>query len=386
MYNFDNIIIREGTSCVKYDARKEVFGTENVLPMWVADMDFQSPPAVIEAARKLCDHGVFGYGFRSESTVEEFIKWVSRRHNWEVKREWISSSPGIVTAMPLTIRAFTSAGDKILIMTPVYPPFHSVVKDDGRQLICSPLVLRDGQYQVDWKDFETKLKSGVKLFILCNPHNPLGRVWSREDLKKMGELCCKYNVIIFSDEIHADLELFGNRHTATASISEEIARNTITAMAPSKTFNIAGLLNSVIVSSSERLLSGFNKQLSLMHLNEGNIFGNVAMEAAYKYGESWLDELIKYLEENVNYTCDFINSEIPSIKMIKPQASFLLWLDFRETGYSHQEVGERLVKIAKLGLNDGIAFGKEGTGFRRMNIGTPLSVVKEGLIRLKSAF
>lgn len=386
MYNFDKVISREGTSCVKYDLRKAVFGTEDLLPMWIADMDFQSPPAVIDAAQELCNHGIFGYAFRSESSIEAFIAWVSKRHNWNIKREWITSSPGIVAALPIAIRAFTATGDKILIQTPVYPPFHSVVKDNNQQLVCSPLIIKDGQYQIDWEDFETKLKNGVKMFILCNSHNPLGRVWNRDELEQMGDLCCKYGVIIFSDEIHSDLALFGNIHIAMASISEEIAQNTITAMAPSKTFNIAGMLNSVIISSSKVLLSGFHKELTSLHLDLGNIFGHTTMEAAYKYGEDWLNELIKYLEGNVNYAYNFINDEIPSVKLIKPQGSFLLWLDFRETGYSHQEVGERLIKIAKLGLNDGAAFGKEGIGFRRMNIGAPLSVVKEGLNRLKTAF
>jgi len=386
VYNFDKVISREGTSCVKYDLRKAVFGTEDLLPMWIADMDFQSPPAVIDAAQELCNHGIFGYAFRSESSIEAFIAWVSKRHNCNIKRELITSSPGIVAALPIAIRAFTATGDKILIQTPVYPPFHSVVKDNNRQLVCNPLIIKDGQYQIDWEDFETKLKNGVKMFILCNSHNPLGRVWNRDELEQMGDLCCKYGVIIFSDEIHSDLALFGNIHIAMASISEEIAQNTITAMAPSKTFNIAGMLNSVIISSSKVLLSGFHKELTSLHLDLWNIFGHTTMEAAYKYGEDWLNELIKYLEGNVNYAYNFINDEIPSVKLIKPQGSFLLWLDFRETGYSHQEVGERLIKIAKLGLNDGAAFGKEGIGFRRMNIGAPLSVVKEGLNRLKTAF
>jgi len=386
VYNFDKVIAREGTSCVKYDLRKAVFGTEDILPMWVADMDFQSPPAVIEAARGLCDLGVFGYAFRSESSIEAFISWTSRRYNWNVKKEWITSSPGIVAALPIAIRALTSPGDKVLIQTPVYPPFHSIVKENNRELVYSPLIVKDGQYTVDWDDFETKLQSGVKMFILCNSHNPLGRVWSKNELTQMGDLCSKYRAVIFSDDIHSDLSLFGNVHTIMASISEEIAQNTITAMAPSKTFNIAGMLNSVIISSSKELLSAFNKELTSLHLDLGNIFGHITMEAAYKYGEEWLNELIPYLEGNVDYAYDFINTEVPSIKLIKPQGSFLLWLDFRETGYSHKEVGERLVNIAKLGLNDGLTFGKDGEGFRRMNIGVPRSVLVEGLYRLKTAF
>ena len=386
MYDFDKVIAREGTSCVKFDLRKDVFGTDDLLPMWVADMDFQSPPAVIKAARDLCDHGVFGYTFRSESSINAFMQWTSKRYGWEVKREWLTSSPGIVAAIPIALRAFTSVGDKILIQTPVYPPFHSIVKENNRELVCSTLILKDGQYQVNWEDFESKLKSGIKMFLLCNSHNPLGRVWTKKELKQMGDLCCKYGVIIFSDDIHSDLALFGNKHTIMASISEEIAQNTITTMAPSKTFNIAGMLNSVIISSSKELLSGFHKELTSLHLDLGNIFGHITMEAAYKYGEDWLNELITYLEGNVDYAYDFINKEIPSVSFIKPQGSFLLWLDFRKTGCSHEEVGKRLINIAKLGINDGLPFGKEGEGFRRMNIGVPRSVLADGLNRLKTAF
>lgn len=386
MYDFDTVIDRSGSNPVKYDKRKEVFGTEDLLPMWVADMDFKSPPEVIEAARNLCDIGVFGYSFRSNSSIEAFIRWSEKRHQWKIKPEWISSSPGIVTALPLAIRAFTEKGDKILINTPVYPPFFASIKDTGRTLVTSPLISNDGYYEIDWSDFENKLKSGVKIFILCSPHNPIGRVWSREELIRIGEYCIKHNVIILSDEIHSDLALFGNKHTPIASISEEIGAITLTTTAPSKTFNIAGMMNSIIISSSAKLLEMYNKELYALRLESGNLFAHITMEAAYNYGGNWLDELIPYLENNVNYAYDFLKSELGEITFCKPQASFLIWLDFRNTGYSHKEVGERLIKVSKLGLNDGEAFGKEGTGFWRMNLAAPLSVVKEGLERLKIGF
>ncbi|MCK9305766.1 MAG: PatB family C-S lyase [Bacteroidales bacterium] len=386
MFNFDEVIDREGTSCVKYDKREMAFGTKDILPMWVADMDFKSPPCIIDAVRKSCDHGVFGYTFKPENSDTAFINWVRQRYNWEVKREWISSSPGVVSAIPLTIRCLTNAGDKVLIQTPVYPPFHSSVKGCGRELVRSPLKEENGHYSVDWDDFENKLKSGVKMFILCNSHNPVGRVWSMDELQRMGELCYKYSVVIFSDEIHADLALFGNRHTVMASISEEISSITVTAMAPSKTFNIAGLLNSVIVISSPEILSCYNREISTLHLDLGNLFSHVAMEAAYIYGAEWLEDLKKYLEKNVDFCHDFITQNIPAVKMVKPEGSFLLWLDFRKSGYSHNEVKDRLINISKLGLNDGLSFGSNGKGFFRMNIGAPISVVREGLERLKRAF
>lgn len=384
-YNFDEIIGRCGSGCIKYDDLHRVFGRTDLLPMWVADMDFQSPPEVVEAALECCGRGVFGYTFRTEDAKQAFIGWVGARYGWKVEKTWLSSSPGVVTALALSVRAFTKAGDGVLIMTPVYPPFHSVVCDNGRKLVCTPLAEREGRYVVDWDDFEAKLK-GVRLFILCNSHNPVGRVWTREELKRMGDLCCKYDVTILSDEIHADLALFGNRHTVMASVSEEIAARTLTAMAPSKTFNIAGMMNSIVISSSARLLEGYNRELLALHLDLGNIFGHVTMEAAYKYGGEWLDEMTAYLEKNIDFAVDFIGRELPGVRLIKPEGSFLLWLDFRNTGLAHEEVGRRLLEIAKVGLNDGLAFGAEGRGFWRLNAGCPLSVLEEGLSRIKRIF
>ena len=386
MYDFDKEIDRRGSCSVKYDSLKEVFGREDLLPMWVADMDFRTAPGVLKAVRDAADLGVFGYGFRSADSVDSFIAWVESRYNWSVKREWVSSAPGIVAALPLAINALTSAGEKILIQTPVYPPFHAIVKENGRTLVKSPLINTETGWEIDWADFESRLADGVKMFILCSSHNPLGRIWSPEELKRMGDLCCKYGAVIFSDEIHADLSLYGNRHTVMASISEEIAQNTITAMAPSKTFNVAGMLNSVIVSSSERLLASYNGELKRLHLDLGNLFGHITMAAAYREGGEWLEYLKIYLEKNIDFAHDFLASEIPGVTFLKPQSSFLLWLDFRKSGYTHEEVRNRLLDISKLGLNDGLAFGRDGEGFFRMNIGTNRARVEEGLKRLKAGF
>jgi cystathionine beta-lyase len=386
MYDFDKEIDRRGSCSVKYDSLKEVFGREDLLPMWVADMDFRTAPGVLKAVRDAADLGVFGYGFRSADSVDSFIAWVESRYNWSVKREWVSSAPGIVAALPLAINALTSAGEKILIQTPVYPPFHAIVKENGRTLVKSPLINTGTGWEIDWADFENRLADGVKMFILCSSHNPLGRIWSPEELKRMGDLCCKYGAVIFSDEIHADLSLYGNRHTVMASISEEIAQNTITAMAPSKTFNVAGMLNSVIVSSSERLLASYNGELKRLHLDLGNLFGHITMAAAYREGGEWLENLKIYLEKNIDFAHDFLANEVPGVTFLKPQSSFLLWLDFRKSGYTHEEVRNRLLDISKLGLNDGLAFGRDGEGFFRMNIGTNRARVEEGLKRLKTGF
>lgn len=385
-YNFDEIIDRRGTDCEKYDNLQVRFGREDILPMWVADMDFRVAPAVAEAALDCCRKGVFGYTFRSEEAKQAFVDWVGRRYGWQVDLSWLSSSPGVVTALALAVRALTAEGDKVLIQTPVYPPFYAVARENHRELVCSSLLIRNGRYEVNWEDFEDKIKQGVKLFILCNSHNPVGRVWSREELKRMGDLCCRYGVWIVSDEIHADLALFGNLHTVMASVSGEIAARTLTAMAPSKTFNIAGMMNSVVISSSAEILERYERELTALHLDTGNIFGHVTWKAAYRYGEEWLKELISYLEGNILYAEEFIRAELPDVRWCSPEGSFLLWLDFSLSGLSHEEVGRRLLEVARIGLNDGLTFGPEGEGFRRMNVGCSRSVLEEGFRRIKKAF
>ena len=386
MYNFDAIIDRRNTACVKYDNLANVFGLTDILPMWVADMDFQVAPEIQEAVHQYAEKGVFGYTFRTDEAKQAFIDWVTRRHNWYVKKEWILSSPGIVTALSIAVRVYTKTGDKVLIFTPVYPPFHAVVKDNKRQLVCSSLKVENNHYRIDWEDFEAKLKDGVKLLIMSNSHNPVGRVWTKEELLRIGELCLQYGVTILSDEIHSDLALPGHKHVVMATLSPEIADITVTMMAPSKTFNIAGMMNSVIVISSPELRRLFEEEILCLHLDLGNIFGHVTFEAAYKHGDAWLDEMIGYLEKNIEYTDQFLRQELPVVKMIPPEGSFLLWLDFRATGLSHEQIREKLLHEAKLGLNSGTDFGPEGEGFFRMNSGCPLATVKEGLERLKKIF
>lgn len=386
MFDFDTIIDRWNSDSVKYDGLNAEFGCQDILPMWVADMDFQAPPAVLQAARKCCERGVFGYTFRSDEGKEAFRDWVRRRYDWDTRPEWLSSSPGIVTALALSVRALTQPGDKIMIMTPVYPPFFSVVRDNSRQLVYNLLKREAGKYVIDWEDMEEGMKGGVKMLILCNSHNPVGRVWTKQELKRIGDLCCRYDVLIVSDEIHADLALFGNRHTVMASVSDEIANRTLTAMAPSKTFNIAGMMNSVVVARNPEILEKYNRELLALHLDSGNIFGHITLKAAYKYGEEWLNELAVYLGNNVDFALDYFRRELPDVQVCRPEGSFLLWLDFNPTGISHEECGERLLKRGKIGLNDGLTFGEEGRGFRRMNIGCPRSVLEDGLRRIKSAF
>jgi cysteine-S-conjugate beta-lyase len=391
MYNLDNEIERKDTNSIKFDKLKVLFGREDILPMWVADMDFQSPPAIIEAIKKRAKHGVFGYSFRDDESVDSFIKWVEKRYDWHIDARHITSSPGIVTALALAVRIFTKNNDKILIQTPVYPPFFSVIKDNHRELVTSTLIKGkssegDDEYQVNWQEFEEKLSSGVKMFILCNSHNPVGKLWNKEELQRMGNLCLKHDVLIFSDEIHADLALNGNRHTVMASVSPEISANTITAMAPSKTFNIAGLLNSLIIAESPTLLEKFKQEIESLHLGMGNLFGHITLEPAYSQGEEWLKEVTDYITGNAQFAEKFLKNKAPQIKFIQPKSSFLLWLDFRDTKLSHKQIKDKLVNEALVGLNDGLAFGKCGEGFFRMNIGTTKARVEEALQRIAKVF
>jgi cystathionine beta-lyase len=391
MYNLDNEIDRKDTNSIKFDKLKVLFGREDVLPMWVADMDFQSPPAIIDAIKRRAEHGVFGYSFRDDESVDAFIKWVEKRYDWHIESNHITSSPGIVTALALAVRIFTEKNDKILIQTPVYPPFFSVIKDNNRELVTSRLVKGkslkgEDEYQVNWQEFEEKLSSGVKMFILCNSHNPVGKLWSKEELLRMGNLCLKHDVLIFSDEIHADLALNGNIHTVMASVSPEISANTITAMAPSKTFNIAGLLNSLIIAESPTLLEKFKQEIESLHLGMGNLFGHITLEPAYSQGEEWLKEVTDYIAGNAKFAEEFLKENAPKIKFIQPESSFLLWLDFRDTGLSHKKIKDKLINEAHVGFNDGLAFGKCGEGFFRMNIGTTKARVEEALQRIASTF
>jgi cystathionine beta-lyase len=385
MYDFDEIIDRRGSDCVKYDRAGKVFGRDDVLPMWVADMDFRVAPGIIAAARECCDRGVFGYTFRSDEAMDAFIDWTRVRHGWSVEREWIGSMPGIITALPVGVRVFTREGDRVVILPPVYPPFFSAVTGNGRELASCPLVVEGGRYVIDWPCLEREI-TGARLLVMCNPHNPVGRAWTREELTRVGELCARHGVTILSDEIHADLALFDNRHVAMASLSDEIAAVTVTMMAPSKTFNIAGMMNSVIVIPDEGRRALFAREVERLHLDTGNIFGHVTMKAAYRHGGPWVDAARRYIEGNVRLVEEFLRERLPGVTMIPPEASFLLWLDFRGTGLSHEEVGRRLVEGARLGLNDGLEFGPEGRGFRRMNVGTPRAVVREAMERLAGVF
>jgi len=384
-YNFDESISRAGTNSVKYDLRKKLFGREDVLPMWVADMDFSVPPSVSEAIMERARHEIYGYSIRPESFYQSVMSWTNRRYGWSIQREWLTFTPGIVPGVNLSIMTLTDPGEKVMIQPPVYFPFFQAVKKNGRQLVENRLILHDGRYYVDMDNFEQQLKSGVKLFILSNPHNPGGSVWTYDELKTMGELCVRYGAIIIADEIHSDIVFPGHVYTPMASISKAIAQNTITFLAPSKTFNIAGLSTSIGIIPNRKLRQLFDEMIERIHLWHGNIFGNVALEAAYNYGEEWLDELLDYLIGNIQLIDDYINTRIPGIRLIKPEGTYLAWLDCRELPVENGRINRFMVEKAGVGMNEGSTFGENGKGFQRLNFGCPRKTLKTALEKIEQA-
>jgi len=384
-YNFDEIIDRKNTSSIKFDLRDKIFKREDVIPMWVADMDFRTPPFIIEALRKRLEHEILGYTFISPSVFESIVTWNRIRHNWHIRPDWISFSPGVVPAINLLILSFTQPGDKVIVQTPVYFPFFSAVENHGRELVYNPLIYSNRKYEMDFDDLESKMDGTTKMLILCNPHNPTGNVWSSDVLRKIGEICLAHNVLLISDEIHSDLIYKGYHHTPTANISKEIAENTLTCMAPSKTFNLAGLSTSFLVIPNEKHRITYEKKLDQIHVGAGNIFGFVAMEAAYTHGSEWVNQLMEYLEGNLLFLEEFIQQHIPQIRVIRPEATYMVWLDCTQLKMPPSGLKEFMINKAGLGLSDGPLFGKQGEGFQRINIGCPRSVLYGALLKLQAA-
>lgn len=385
MYNFDKIVDRLNTDNVKYDLREAYFGKSDVLPMWVADMDFETPDFIQEAIRKRAWHPIYGYSFRPEAYFTSIVKWVERRHHWKLEKDWILFSPGIVPALNMATLTYTKPGDGILVQPPVYFPFFSAVNNHNRKLIENQLVYQDGKYNIDFNDFEKKAKD-AKLFFLSNPHNPVGRLWTKDELQKMGKICVENDVIIIADEIHCDLVLPGYKYIPMASLSKEISAKTVTCIAPSKTFNLAGMATSSLVIEDEGLRKQFAQTIDHVHVGSGNLFGNVASIAAYTHGDQWLDELLNYIDNNFKLLGNFIEREIPDLQLIKAEATYLAWIDFSKTGLTDEEIKQKLLNEAQLGLSPGPVFGRGGEGFQRMNLATPKVNVLSALDRLKSVF
>lgn len=383
---FEEVFDRRQTRSVKWDMVQEVFQSNDVLPMWVADMDFKAPEEVNQALIERAKHGIYGYTAIDSDVSSAIVNWLERRHDWSIKPSWLSYSPGVVNSLHMAVQAFTEPGDNILIQTPVYTPFYNLIKELDREIVKNPLVYENQYYTIDFHDLEKKLADGVKAFILCSPHNPVGRVWKKEELQKMADLCLQYDVMIFSDEIHADLVFPGQKHIPIATLSEEVADNTITCMAPSKTFNLAGLDASYVITSNkenrQKLDKAFHRQG--FH-NMLNTMGNTAMEAAYRHGDSWLDELVQVLEQHAHYVREMFEAHAPDLKVTHAEGTYLLWVDCSSLGLNKQELKKFMIEQARVGLNAGQDYGIEGDTFMRINIACPRATLEEGIGRIISA-
>lgn len=382
---FNEVISRKNTRSVKWDMAGKVFQSEDVLPMWVADMDFQAPKEVNEALIKRAEHGIYGYTVIDDDVKNSVVNWLSDRHQWTIQPEWLTFSPGVVSSLHMAIEAFTEPGDKILIQTPVYTPFYTVIKAHGREMVKNPLIDKDQYFTIDFDNFEEKLKTGVKAFILCSPHNPVGRVWKKEELEEIARLCLKYDVMIFSDEIHADLVFPGEKHIPIASLSDEVLENTITCMAPSKTFNLAGLEASYVIAADAEKRKKLKKQFLKSGYNGLlNTMANTALEAAYTYGKPWLEELMQLLESHKNYVTEQLEAET-NLKVTRSEGTYLLWLDCTGLGLSGKELKQFMIEKARVGLNAGLDYGDEGEQYMRMNIACPRATLEEGVNRIIDA-
>ena len=385
-YDFDRVIERRGSLCIKYDFAKERGRAEDVLPLWVADMDFQTAPEVLERLHGVVSHGIFGYSEGKDAYFKAVSTWYQKHFGWETERNWLVKTPGVVFAIAAAIRASTKEGEAVLLQQPVYYPFAEAIRDNRRRLVNNPLKLTDGHYEIDFEDFEEKIiANGVKLFLLCSPHNPVGRVWKKWELERIGEICLKHGVLVISDEIHSDFTYPGHTHLVFASLRKEFAENCIICTAPSKTFNLAGLQVSNIFIPHKELRQRFRKAVAQTGYSQVNLMGLAATQAAYETGEEWLAELKGYLGGNLEFVRTFLGERLPEIKLTEPEGTYLLWLDFRQLGLTEEEREELLVKKAKLWLDSGAIFGAGGEGFERINIACPKSTLRQALGQLEAA-
>jgi len=381
-YNFDKIINRSNSYSIKYEPAWRGKPTD-VLPLWVADMDFASPPCVRKAIIRRAKHGIYGYSEPDAAYFDVMRKWFEDRFNWSPRRDWLTITPGVVNALYIAVRSLTAPGDGIVIQQPVYYPFESSIKKTGRQLLVNELVYSDGHYSIDFQDFEEKIKQ-AKMFIMCNPHNPVGRVWKTEELTRMGEICLRHNVIVIADEIHQDFVFPGHKHIVFAALNQDFANMTVTCTSPSKTFNLAGLISANIFISNKELHNKFKEEYARSGLSQPGVMGLIACKAAYQDGAQWLEQLINYLSGNILFLKTYLSKHIPEIKLIEPEGTYLAWLDCNALGLSSQELDEAITHKGKLWLSAGLSFGKGGNGFERINAACPRSVLHNALERLKN--
>ena len=384
MYDFNKVTDRHGTNAIKYDLAVARGKPADVVSLWVADMDFPTAPAILEALHKKVNHGIFGYSVPGEDFYETVKNWQKTEHDFDIARHWVVTTPGVVFAIACAIKAFTREEEAVIIQTPVYYPFKNMILANNRKLVTSSLFEKDGKWQIDFDDFEKKIvENDVKLFILCSPHNPVGRVWTREELTRLSEICLKYNVIVFADEIHNDFVFEPNKHIVFSTISKEAAWNSVISTSASKTFNLAGLQFSVNFIQNPVLKKKFHDERDKTGYDEPSLMGFVATQAAYEHGKDWLTALKKHLVENLDFVRNFVKENLPKVRLIEPEGTYLLWLDFSAYGYSDSELDNLIVNKAKVWLDRGTMFGCEGEGYQRINIATPRPILEEALKRIE---
>jgi len=383
-YNFDKIIDRRNTASVKYDLRNLIFGNPEVIPMWVADMDFETPDFIREAVIARAMHPVYGYSFRTDDYYQSIISWMNSRHDWNIEKDWILFSPGVVPALNIAVLALTNPGDEVIVQPPVYFPFFSAVKEHNRAIVYNQLILKDGKYQMNFDQLRAQAKT-AKMLILCNPHNPVGRAWSRFELEQLAEICVDSNLLVISDEIHSDLVLPQFKHTVFSKVNPQLEDLIITMHAASKTFNIAGLASSSVIIKDKTMREQYNRLLSGLHVDMGNMFGFVATQAAFEKGELWLSELLRYVSNNIDFAISYFEQYLPKVKVIAPEATYMIWLDFSAFHLTDSELKAFLVDKAGVGLNSGIDFGPGGEGFMRMNVACPKSTLHQSLEQIRNA-
>ncbi|MCM3634587.1 MalY/PatB family protein [Paenibacillus camelliae] len=384
-YNFDELIERRNTRSYKWDQVKTLFGDEDILPLWVADMDFYSPPAVRKVIQERAEIGIFGYSFRTPSYLESITNWFKRRHQWTIKSDWIVDVPSVVTTLSLSIDLFTEKGDSVVIQSPVYYPFYDVIKGNGRKIERNPLQMINGRYEMDFAHLETLFAAGAKMMLLCNPHNPGGRVWERETLERLAQLALQYNVIIVSDEIHCDLTFPEHPYTPFASLSEEVANITVTALAATKTFNLPGLHTSFAVISNPSMRAIFDQRVKVLSIHMASHFAQDAVQAAYNESEQWLEDMLVYVKGNMDYAVAYLAEHAPAIKPLLSEGTYLLWLDCRAISEEPAVLKELMHKKAKVAFNEGSMFGVEGAGWLRVNMACPRSILEQALKQFADA-
>lgn len=384
-YNFDEIIDRKNTDAVKLERCKALFGTENVLPLWVADMDFRTPDFILDTIRERLQHPILGYSVPPKGFNDAFVKWVNEHHQWNITATQVGFVPGIVPALSFAVQCFTQPGDEIIVQPPVYYPFFNVIRNNNRRVVTNPLIEVDGKFVIDFDDFESKITDKTKLFILCNPHNPGGKVWSAETLRRIDEICTRRNILVISDEVHADMVHRGHSHVPYASVSETAAQGSVTFMAPTKVFNMPGVVSSSYIIQNPEIRASFAHFLEAAEMNTGNLFAYLTTVACYEKGEEWRVAMLDYVQDNIRYVIDYLKVNLPGIKPMEPEASFLLWLDCRELGMDTDELHHFFAHKAGLGLNKGSVFGEGGEFHLRLNVACPRAILVQAMKQLSAA-